>query len=54
MTTPERIGRWEITDRLGGGGNAEVYLMHDDEREIALKVLKTRRADSEPYRRFRK
>jgi serine/threonine protein kinase len=53
VSTPERIGPWEIVERLGGGGNAEVYLARDGEREVALKVLKTRRADSEPYLRFR-
>lgn len=53
MSTPERIDRWEIIERLGGGGNADVYLARDGEREVALKVLRTRRADSEPYLRFR-
>lgn len=53
MSTPERIGPWEVIERLGGGGNADVYLAHDGNREVALKVLKNRRAESEPYQRFR-
>ena len=53
VSTPDRIGLWEIIERLGGGGNADVYLSRDRELEIALKVLKTRRPDSEPYLRFR-
>jgi serine/threonine protein kinase len=53
MNAPERIGPWKIVERLGSGGNAEVYLTRDGEMEVALKVLRTRRADSEPYLRFR-
>jgi serine/threonine protein kinase len=53
MSMPERIGPWEILEWIGGGGNADVYLVRDGERGVALKVLKTRNADSEPYARFR-
>lgn len=53
MSTPDRIGPWEIIERLGGGGNADVYLARDGGREVALKVLRTRNVDSEPYARFR-
>lgn len=53
MGTPERIGPWEILEPLGGGGNADVHLARDGEREVALKVLKTRNVESEPYARFR-
>jgi serine/threonine protein kinase len=53
VSAPTLIGRWETIERLGGGGNADVYLAHDGEREVALKVLKTKNANSEPYARFR-
>jgi len=41
-------------EKLGEGGNAEVFLANDGQREVALKVLKTRRAESEQYARFRR
>jgi serine/threonine protein kinase len=53
VRTPVRIGHWEFVQRLGGGGNADVYLTRDGEREVALKVLKTKNAESEAYARFR-
>jgi serine/threonine protein kinase len=56
MSTPERIGPWAIIGRLdhdARGGNADVYLARDDGREVALKVLRTKNAQSEPYGRFR-
>jgi serine/threonine protein kinase len=48
-------GRWHTIRRLGGGGNAEVYVATDDVGEAALKVLHLRKqsAESEAYRRFR-
>jgi hypothetical protein len=42
-----------ILERLGKGGNAYVYRATDGAQEVALKVLKTNRPDSEPYARFR-
>jgi hypothetical protein len=49
-----RLGPWTLVDELGRGGNATVWLATRDggEREIALKVINTKRADREPYRRF--
>lgn len=54
-TQPDRVGPWKIIERLGQpGGNADVWRAeHDDGRLVALKVLRTRRAESEPYKRFR-
>lgn len=39
---PERIGRYEVRDTVGGGGMGDVYRVHDPvtRRELALKVLK--------------
>lgn len=53
MSTPGRIGRWEVIDSLGAGGNADVYLARDGDREVAMKVLRTRKVGTEPYLRFR-
>lgn len=41
MTTPEKIGRYEIKGELGRGGMATVYRAWDPsfEREVAIKVL---------------
>lgn len=50
---PAQIAQWSITKLLGRGGNAEVFVATDGEREVALKVLKTRRPESEQYARFR-
>jgi hypothetical protein len=53
VVEPKLIGPWSLDRVLGAGGNAEVWLAHDEKREVALKILKTRRADSEQYARFR-
>lgn len=37
---------------LGSGGNAEVYAASDGEEEAALKVLKSKSRESEPFARF--
>ncbi len=41
MTTPTKIGRYEIKSELGRGGMATVYRAYDPsfEREVAIKVL---------------
>jgi serine/threonine-protein kinase len=41
MTTPEKIGRYEVKGELGRGGMATVYRAYDPsfEREVAIKVL---------------
>jgi len=49
----DSIGRWKLIDRLGRGGNAEVWRATDGNAEVALKVLNQRKVNSEPYRRFR-
>jgi serine/threonine protein kinase len=49
----DNIGRWELFEHLGSGGNADVWLASDGTNEVALKVLKTKREISEQYARFR-
>ena len=49
----EVVGRWKLVDHLADGGNAEVWRARDGVADVALKILKTRKKDSEPYRRFR-
>ena len=49
----EVVGQWELVDQLGQGGNAEVWRASDGAVDVALKILHQRRADSEPYQRFR-
>jgi len=41
MTTPEKIGRYQVKGELGRGGMATVYRAYDPsfEREVAIKVL---------------
>jgi hypothetical protein len=48
------IGPWTTGETLGEGGNAKVFVASDGQREVALKVLKTRRAGSEQCQRFRR
>ena len=52
--TGERFGHFEVLERIGGGGNADVYRATDGERDVAIKLLRTRQVDSEPYARFRR
>ena len=49
----QKLGGWTLAEFLGEGGNAEVWLGIADRRKVVLKILKRRRADSEPYQRFR-
>ncbi|MGB3682252.1 MAG: Stk1 family PASTA domain-containing Ser/Thr kinase [Rubrobacteraceae bacterium] len=49
--------RYRLSDRLGSGGMAEVYMAHDDvlDRDVALKVLSSRYSDDEEFvERFRR
>ena len=47
------VGPYTIIGFIDGGGNADVYEAETHAGRVALKVLRTRRGDSEPYRRFR-
>jgi serine/threonine protein kinase len=49
----QSCGPWRKGKLLGKGGNADVWEAEDKEQRcVALKVLKNRHRDSEPYRRF--
>jgi serine/threonine protein kinase len=55
MKTGDSIAGFDLIEILGTGGNAVVWRARaSDGMEIALKVLKTKRVDTEPYRRFRR
>ena len=49
----EVVGRWKLVDHLADGGNAEVWRASDGVADVALKILKTRKTESERYQRFR-
>lgn len=49
----DQIGPWTLRDYLGHGGNADVWEAQSGSTVVALKVLRKRRVDSEPYLRFR-
>jgi len=50
----EMLGQWLLGRELGAGGNAIVFEATSSEfpEPVALKVLKSRKPDREPYRRF--
>ena len=49
------VGKFVLVESLGEGGNAFVWRARRDELgEVALKILKTKRVQSEPYARFRR
>jgi serine/threonine protein kinase len=50
----DRFGAFELVRRIGGGGNADVFEATDGQRTVAVKILRNRRVDSEPYARFRR
>jgi hypothetical protein len=53
---PRQIGPWTLLERLGDGGNAVVWRASRQDRPediVALKVLKSTKAQREPYQRFR-
>lgn len=49
------FGKWVRGARIGGGGNADVYRATRDDLPdgVALKVLRSRKVQGEPYKRFR-
>jgi len=55
VTLPtERIGRFTLGERLGGGGYGDVFLAHDPrlDRTVALKILKPTKLDPKAIERF--
>lgn len=51
----ERFGPYELLTFIDSGGNGEVWrATAGDGSEVAIKVLYTRKADSEPYQRFQR
>jgi serine/threonine protein kinase/tetratricopeptide (TPR) repeat protein len=53
---PERIGRYQITRKLGEGGMGVVYEARDEslDRAVALKLIREDIADEQATRRFRR
>lgn len=51
---PQRIGPWTVGECIGSGGNAKVYqaTRPGADESVALKVIFSKKADSEPYQRF--
>jgi hypothetical protein len=48
------IGKWRLLDKIGHGGNADVWRAEAGGQEVALKVLRSRKRDSEQWQRFRR
>ncbi len=48
------IGPWRCLEQIGSGGNGIVWraISADGAQQVALKVVKTKKPDAEPYRRF--
>ena len=47
------LGPWTLISELGEGGNAEVWLCKDsNDRQTAVKFLKTRKVESAAWKRF--
>ena len=47
------LGSWTLVEFIDEGGNAEVWRGNAGNEQVALKILKRRRVESEPYKRFR-
>jgi hypothetical protein len=53
MTGEDSLSQWVMTERLGQGGNGEVWKARRRAGgEVALKVLKETNENNESYRRF--
>lgn len=50
----DELGPYRLTEKLGEGGNAWVWKGTKGQDEVAIKVLKNRKVQSEPYARFRR
>lgn len=49
----DNVDGWRLTKPLGAGGNAEVWrAVRSKAEEVALKILRQRNPESEPFRRF--
>lgn len=51
----QKVDAWLLVKCLGAGGNAEVWraIRNDKQPEYALKILRAKYPNSEPYQRFR-
>ena len=52
LTSGAKVGRWTVVRWLGRGGNGEVYLVTDGDRERALKLLRSRGRKPDAMVRF--
>jgi serine/threonine protein kinase len=52
MGTGSKVGPWTLHEKLGKGGNADVWRASRGEEEVALKVIHSTKVRAEPYRRF--
>ncbi len=54
MAEKKPIGPWTLRQRLGAGGNGEVWEASKTEssKAVALKLVNAKKAEKEPYRRF--
>ena len=49
----QTLGGWTLVEFIDEGGNAEVWRGIAGNEQVALKILKRRSVESEPYKRFR-
>jgi serine/threonine protein kinase/Flp pilus assembly protein TadD len=56
LTAGEKLGLYEIVERIGTGGMGEVYRAYDPKlnRSVAIKVLSNKLADVDSRRRFQR